>query len=170
MVSISAGMKTFLARCCLGAAFIAGAGCGGPPPTPERPTEYRVAVSDRSIGIPNGPVVLLKTDAQLIAVRVTAASLLGNAIEYEWDVAPAGGTGFVADTHGAASTVESSGFGTIVAGPVRFKWSGGSEDFGWFYWPPNPDVAVCSRTWRNLDEINLQDPDIFWYKQEMFER
>ena len=166
MVSISANVV----RWCLGAALIAGVGCGGPPPAPARPTAFRVAVSERSIGIPYGPVTLLRTGAELVALRVTAASRLGNAIEYEWDLAPAGGTGFVSETHGSASTVESSGFGQVVAGPLRFQWSRGSQDFGWIYWPVGlTDIAVCSRTWRNLEEIDLENPDIFWYTPEMFE-
>ena len=166
MVSISANAV----RWCLGAALIAGAGCGGPPPAPARPTAFRVAVSERSVGIPYGPLVLLRTGAQLVAIRVTAASRLGNAIEYEWDLAPAGGTVIVSETHGSASTVESNGFGQVVAGPLRFKWSRGSQDFGWLYWPVGlADIAVCSRTWRNLEGINLEDPDIFWYTKEMFE-
>jgi len=157
MVSISANAV----RWCLGAALIAGAGCGGPPPAPARPTAFRVAVSERSIGIPYGPLVLLRTGGQHVAIRVTAASRLGNAIEYEWDLAPAGGTVFVSETHGSASTVESNGF---------FKWSRGSQDFGWLYWPVGlADISVCSRTWRNLEEIDLEDPDIFWYTPEMFE-
>lgn len=49
------------------------------------------------------------------------------------------------------------------------RWSRGSKDFGWLYWPEDmTNLSVSSITFRSVDSIDLHDPEIFWYTQEMF--
>lgn len=144
-------------------------GCGGPPPTPEQPTYERVAVNQRGIGIPYGAVVLFRVDQQLVALRIVEAPLWGYAIEYEWNVAPAGEPAFKTTATGAGETDEKEQRGAILAGPLYMKWSRGSKHFGWVYWPDDSSaISVCSMTFRSVGDINLQDPQIFWYRQEMY--
>lgn len=155
----------------LAIAAVVATGCQGPPPPPERPTSKRVAVSVRSIGIPYGPVVLLRYGEQLIAVRVVAAPAAGYSIEYEWETATVTAHGFSTEERGTGTAEEERGFGVVEAGPIRFKWSRASKDAGWLYWPAgSDDLSVCSLTWASFDEIDLQRPNIHWYTQEMFRR
>jgi hypothetical protein len=156
------------------AAFIAAAfvisSCGGPPPPPEHPTFERVAVNQRAIGIPYGAVVLFKAEDQLIALRVIDAPLWGFAIEYEWTAAPVGTGIFETSATGAGQTDEKQRHGGVKAGPLFMKWSRGSDQSGWLYWPEDPkSMAVCSMTFRSIASIDLQHPQIFWYTREMFE-
>jgi len=146
-------------------------GCPGPPPSPERPTPERVSVSERSIGIPYGPVILLRNREQLIALRVVAAPTAGYAIEYEWKTAPVMSNRFALDDSGTGTTEETRGLGVVKAGPVQFKWSRASRNSGFLYWPQgSKDLSVCSVTWANVDGIDLQNPKIYWYTQDMFRR
>jgi len=125
----------------------------------------------RSIGIPYGPVVLLRNHEQLIALRVVAAPAAGYTIEYEWETAEVAASAFAKDDSGVGTAEEERGFGVVNAGPVRFKWSRASKESGWLYWPRGwDDLSVCSRTWASFDEIDLQKPNILWYSQEMFQR
>jgi len=180
MVSISAGMKSSLARRYLDPALVAGAamlyltaGCGqlsGPPP-PSFPTSTTVAARPRSIGVPYGPIVLLRSGEQLVALRITSASQLGEVIEVEWFAPPVGGKDFTNARHGEGTAREHRGIGYIAAGPLNLEWSRGSAEMGWIYWPDEgTDLAACSRTWSNLDEVDPDDPDVRWYTREMFER
>ena len=167
---ISDPRRTLACRVLATAAVVA-TGCQGPPPPPERPTPERVAVSVRSIGIPYGPVVLLRNREQLIAVRVVAAPAAGYSIEYEWETATVTARGYSTDDRGTGMAEEERGFGVVEVGPVRFKWSRASKDAGWLYWPMGSDgLSVCSRTWASFDEIDLHNPNIHWYSQEMFRR
>jgi len=155
--------------CVLAAALVGVVGCLGPPPPPERPTPERVSVSARSIGIPYGPVVLLRNREQLVAVRVVGTAAGGYSIEYRWETAPFAASGFATEERGTGMTQEERGHGVVKAGPLRFKWSRGSQSTGWLYWPPASDeLSVCSVTWPSIEEIDLQDPEIYWYTQEMF--
>jgi hypothetical protein len=130
-----------------------------------------VSVSARSIGIPYGPVVLLRNREQLVALQVVAAPTSGFSIEYVWQIAPVTATGFATEDSGTGTTDEERGLGVVEAGPVRFKWSRASKDSGWLYWPQGwNDLSVCSETWASVDEIDLQDPKVYWYTQEMFQR
>ena len=180
MVSISAGVKSSLARCFLGAALIVGAAvlsitaaCGkssGPAP-PSFPNSNTVAARPRSIGVPYGPIVLLRSGEQLVALRITSASQLGEVIEVEWFVPPVGEKDFTNAIHGGGTAREHRGIGYIAAGPLSLKWSHGSAEMGWIYWPGGSiDLEACSRTWANLDEINPDASDIRWYTKGMFER
>jgi hypothetical protein len=175
MVSISAGMKSSL----LGAAMIAGAamlsltpGCGqlsGPPP-PSFPDSNTVAARPRSIGVPYGPIVLLRSGEQLVALRITSLSQLGEVIEVEWFVPPVGEKDFTNAIHGGGTAREHRGIGYIAAGPLSLEWSHGSAELGWIYWPgESVDLEACSRVWASLDEINPDAPDIRWYTKGMFE-
>jgi len=180
MVSISAGMKSSLARRYLDPALVAGAamlyltaGCGqlsGPPP-PSFPTSTTVAARPRSIGVPYGPIVLLRSGEQLVALRITSVSQLGEVIEVEWFAPPVGGKNFTNAMRGEGTAREHRGIGYIAAGPLNLEWSRGSAEMGWIYWPDEgTDLAACSRTWSNLDEVDPDDPDVRWYTREMFER
>lgn len=151
-------------------AILATAACGGPPHTPEHPTFERVAVNQRAIGIAYGAVALIRVDDELVALRVVDAPLWGYSIEYEWNVAPASETVFDTSSTGAGQTDEKRQRGAILAGPLYMRWSRGNNKFGWLYWPDDPSgISVSSITFRSVDSINLQDPQIFWYTQEMFE-
>ena len=146
------------------------AGCGGPPRPPERPTFERVAVNQRGVGIPYGAVVLFKVDQELVALRVVEAPLWGYAIEYEWNAAPLSADVFETASTGAGQTDEKQQRGAVRAGTLFMRWSRGSKHFGWLYWPKKPEkISVSSITFRSVDSINLKDPEIFWYTQEMFE-
>lgn len=171
MALLIAGPHRTLLCCILATAAAMTTGCQGPPPPPERPTPERVSVSARSIGIPYGPVVLLRNREQLIAIRVVAAPAAGYAIEYEWKTAEVASHGFVTDDSGTGTTEEKRGLGVVKAGPVRFKWSRASRDAGFLYWPQgSKDLSVCSVTWASVDGIDLQNPLIYWYSQDMFQR
>ena len=151
-------------------AIVALVGCGGPPRPPERPTFERVAVNQRGVGIPYGAVVLFKADQELVAFRVVEAPKWGYWIEYEWNAAPVTEGGFETASTGAGETNEQKRRSAVIAGPLYMRWSRGSEEFGWLYWPEDSkNVSVSSITFRSVDSINLQDPEIFWYTQEMFE-
>jgi hypothetical protein len=145
-------------------------GCGGPPRPPEHPTYERVAVNQRAVGIPYGAVALFRVDDQLIALRVFDAPLWGFAIEYEWNVAPSDADIFETTATGSGQTDEKKQHGAVRAGPLYLNWSRGSERSGWLYWPEDSSsISVCSITFRSVESIDLQDPQIFWYTQEMFE-
>jgi hypothetical protein len=165
------GKRRVHVGCVLAAMIGATTGCQAPPQPPRTPTLDLVSVSERSIGIPYGPVVLFRKDGELVALRVIAAPAAGYSIEYEWMTAPASGRGFTTDDGGTGATEEQRGFGHISLGPLYFKWSRASKSSGWLYWPPGSnDFSVCSRTWTSIDEIDLQQPEIHWYTQEMFQR
>ena len=154
----------------LAASMVAAVGCGGPPRPPERPTFERVAVNQRGVGIPYGAVVLFRVEKELIAFRVVDAPKWGYSIEYEWNAAPAAEDTFETASTGAGETDEQRRRSTVTAGPLYMRWSRGSPDFGWLYWPEDEEtVSVASIAFRSVDSIDLQDPDIFWYTQEMFE-
>ncbi len=145
-------------------------GCGGPPRVPELPTFERVAVNQRAVGIPYGAVVLFRVDQEMVALRVAEAPMWGYRIEYEWNTASATTSVFETESTGAGETGEQKKRSTVHAGPLYMRWSRGSEDFGWLYWPENSkDLSVSSITFRTVKSIDLQNPEIFWYTQEMFE-
>ncbi len=145
-------------------------GCDGTPRSPEQPTFTHVAVNQRAIGIPYGAVALFKVDQELVALRVVRALEWGYAIEYEWRAAPANASFFQTSRAGTGRTDEDDQAGLISAGPLHMGWSRGSEGFGWFYWPENArDISVSSITFRSVNSIDLANPEIFWYRQEMFE-
>ena len=170
MTERSSALRSFAIRIAAAVILMVVSACGGPPPTPERPTFERVAVNQRGIGIPYGAVVLFRVDQQLVALRVVDAPLWGYAIEYEWNVAPVGAAWFETTATGAGQTDEKKQRGAILAGPLFMRWSRGSKHFGWVYWPDDSSsISVASITFRSVDSINLQDPQIFWYRQEMFE-
>jgi hypothetical protein len=159
-----------IVRLLVAVAIVAVAGCGGPPRPPERPTFERVAVNQRGVGIPYGAVVLFKADKELVALRVVEAPKWGYWIEYEWNTAPVSESVFETSSTGAGETNEQQRRSSVTAGPLYMRWSRGSRDFGWLYWPEDSqDISVSSITFRSVDSINLQDPEIYWYKQEMFE-
>ncbi len=179
MVTIPAGMKSSLSRCWLGAALISGAamlsltaGCDqlSDPLPPRYPDRNTVAAGPRSIGVPYGPIVLLRSDEQLVALRITSESQLGQVIEIEWFAPPVGGKDFTNAIRGKGTAREHRGIGHIAAGPLRLEWSRGSAEMGWIYWPDEgTDLAACSRVWASLDEIDPDAPDVRWYTREMFE-
>ena len=170
MTERSSALRSFAIRIAAAVILMVVSACGGPPPTPEQPTFERVAVNQRGVGIPYGAVVLFRVDQQLVALRVVDAPLWGYAIEYEWNVAPAGESSFETTATGAGETDEKKQRGAILAGPLFVRWSRGSKHFGWVYWPDDSSsISVASITFRSVDAINLQDPQIFWYRQEMFE-
>ena len=151
-------------------ALIAIAGCGGPPRPPERPTFERVAVNQRGIGIPYGAVALFKVDQELIALRVVDAPKWGYWIEYEWNSAPLAEKVFETSSTGSGETNEQIRRSNVLAGSLYMAWSRGSPDFGWLYWPDDErEVSVASITFRSVNSIDLQNPEIFWYTREMFE-
>jgi hypothetical protein len=145
-------------------------GCDDVPRPPYRPTSDRVAVSQRSIGIPYGSVVVFRTAGQLVALRVVDAQRWGYEIEYEWQATAPGSDTFDGTYQGTARTEEELGFGSVRAGPLFLRWSRGSENMGWLYWPDKKsDIKVSAITWGSVDSINLQDPEVYWYTREMFE-
>lgn len=151
-------------------AIVAVAGCGGPPRPPELPTFDRVAVNQRAVGIPYGAVVLFRADQELVALRVVDAPKWGYWIEYEWNAAPHAEGVFETTSTGAGEANEQERWSAVIAGPLYMRWSRGSKEFGWLYWPEDTkNVSVASITFQSVDSINLQDPEIFWYTQEMFE-
>jgi len=151
-------------------AIVSVVGCGGPPRPPERPTFERVAVNQRGVGIPYGAVVLFRVEQELVALRVVDAPIWGYWIEYEWNAAPLTAGAFETASTGAGETNEQKRRSAVIAGSLFMRWSRGSEVFGWLYWPEDPkDVSVSSITFRSVDSIDLQNPEIFWYTQEMFE-
>ena len=152
------------------AAIVSTVACGGPPRTPEHPTFERVAVNQRAVGIAYGAVALFKVDEELVALRVVDAPLWGYAIEYEWHAAPISATTFATSATGAGETDEKEQRGAVLAGPLYMRWSRGNNKFGWLYWPEDSSgISVSSISFRSVDSIDLQDPQIFWYTQEMFE-
>jgi hypothetical protein len=129
-----------------------------------------VSVSEHSIGIPYGPVILFRKKQQLVALRVIAAPAAGYSIEYEWKTSAASQRAFSTDDSGTGTAEENRGFGYVTSGPLYFKWSRASRDSGYLYWPRGRnDFSVCSRTWASVDQIDLKKPDIYWYTQEMFQ-
>ena len=127
-------------------------------------------MNQRAVGIPNGAVVLFRIDQELVALRVVEAPLWGYAIEYEWSVAPVDATVFETTSTGSGETDEKNQRGVVRAGPLFMQWSRGSKKSGWLYWPEDSsNISVSSITFRSVDSIHLQDPEIFWYKQDMFE-
>lgn len=150
-------------------AIAAVVGCGGPPRVPELPTFERVAVNQRAVGIPYGAVVLFRVDQDMVALRVAEAPMWGYRIEYEWNTTSATASVFETESTGAGKTGEQKKRSTVLAGPLYMRWSRGSEDFGWLYWPENSqDLSVSSITFRTVKSIDLKDPEIVWYTQEMF--
>jgi hypothetical protein len=158
------------ARLLVFSAILAAVGCGGPPRPPERPTFDRVAVNQRGVGIPYGAVVLFRVDQELVALRVVEAPKWGYAIEYDWNAAPVSQDVFETESTGSGETNEQKQRSVVIAGSLYMPWSRGSKDFGWLYWPEDKTtVSVSSITFRSVDSIDLQNPEIFWYTQEMFE-
>ena len=163
-------VRTAIIQVLVAVAMVAVSGCGGPPRPPERPTFERVAVNQRGIGIPYGAVVLFRVDQELVALRVVDAPKWGYFIEYEWNAAPLTAGLFETARTGAGETNEQKQRSTVLAGPLYMRWSRGSEEFGWLYWPEEKqDISISSITFRSADSIDLQNPEIFWYTQEMFE-
>lgn len=151
-------------------AIAATVGCGGPPRPPERPTFERVAVNQRGVGIPYGAVALFRVDQELVALRIVEAPMWGYRIEYEWNAAKVTADVFETERTGSGKTSEQEKRSAVLAGPLYLRWSRGSEDFGWLYWPEEKkNISVSSITFRSVNRINLQNPEIFWYTQEMFE-
>jgi hypothetical protein len=151
-------------------AIVSVVACGGPPRPPERPTFERVAVNQRGIGIPYGAVVLFRVEQELVALRIIDAPKWGYWIEYEWNAAPLTADAFETASTGAGETNEQQQRSAVFAGSLYMRWSRGSEVFGWLYWPEDvKNVSVSSITFRSVDSIDLQNPEIFWYTQEMFE-
>lgn len=151
-------------------AIAASMSCGGPPRPPERPTFDRVAVNQRGVGIPYGAVVLFKVDQELVALRVVEAPMWGYRIEFDWNVAKVTADVFETESTGAGKTSEQEKRCAVLAGPLYMRWSRGSENFGWLYWPERKaNISVSSITFQSVKSIHLQDPEIFWYTQEMFE-
>lgn len=145
-------------------------GCGGPPRPPEHPTFERVAANQRAVGIPYGAVVLFRIEDQLVALRVVDAPLWGFAIEYEWNMGAADTGVFETTATGAGQTDEKTQHSAVRAGPLYMTWSRGSDRSGWLYWPEDSRaISVCSITFRSVESIDLQNPQIFWYAREMFE-
>ena len=150
--------------------FAAIVGCGKPPRVPEFPTFERVAVNQRAVGIPYGAVVLFRVEQKLVALRVVRAPMWGYRIEYEWNTASATTHAFETESTGAGETNEQNKRSAVRAGPLYMRWSRGSENFGWLYWPEDmKNIDVSSITFRSVDSIDLQNPEIFWYTQEMFD-
>ena len=176
MESISASVVRWplFAALISGAAMLAlTAGCGraSDPPPPRFPDSNTVAANTRSIGVPYGPIVLLRSGDQLVAMRITSVSQLGEVVEIEWFAPPVGGKDFTNAKHGEGTAREHRGTGYIAAGPLNLEWSRGSANMGWIYWPDESvDLAACSRAWANLDEVDPDAPDIRWYTKDMFER
>lgn len=155
---------------CIPIACIAMTACGGMPPSPERPTYERVAVNERAVGIPYGPVAVFKVDDQLIAFRVSNVPLSGHGIEYEWSAAASDTTSFAPTATGSGQVEEKPHPVYVSAGPLAVQWSRGSQKYGWLYWPEDSrPTSVCAITFRSVESIDLQDPRVFWYTQEMFE-
>ena len=103
-------------------------------------------------------------------MRVVDAPLWGYTIEYEWNVAPVEADVFRTTSTGGGETDEKKHRGVVRAGPLYMRWSRGSKNFGWLYWPEDSrNISVSSITFRSVESIYLLDPQIFWYKQEMFE-
>ena len=159
-----------ITRLLITVALTSATGCGGPPRPPEQPTFERVAVNQRAVGIAYGAVVLFRIDQEMVAVRVVDSPLSGRAIEYEWNVAPIDAAVFKTTGTGAGETDEKNHRGVVLAGPLFMRWSRGSEKYGWLYWPEDSSaISVSSITFRSVASIRLQDPEIFWYRQEMFD-
>ncbi|MGD9252881.1 MAG: hypothetical protein PVG92_02980 [Holophagae bacterium] len=145
-------------------------GCIGPGPPPRVPTEGRVSVSTRNIGIPYGPIVLFRADDRQIALRVTRASGQGTRIDYEWSATQPGSAAFSPSNTGRGSVNETTRVGRIAAGPLLLNWSRGSAEMGWIYWPDADfGLEVCSRTFADLEEIDLDSKRLRWYRRDMFD-
>lgn len=94
----------------------------------------------------------------------------GYRIEYEWNTAKGTGSIFETESTGAGETSEQEKRCAVLAGPLYMRWSRGSEEFGWLYWPEKmANISVSSITFRSVESIDLRNPEIFWYTQEMFE-
>ena len=153
----------------LGPAALLLAACSPTTQAPSYPTSEQVAADRRAIGIPYGQVILLKSAGQVVALRVTWASAIGEQIEYEWYAADEGESLLDASS-GNGTAVEDRFTGRIAAGPLLLTWSRGSRDMGWIYWPEDRgDLAVCSRASASLYEADPDDPNVHWYTRGMFE-
>jgi hypothetical protein len=149
---------------------ILSAGCGPTIEAPKYPTSEQVAADHRAVGIPYGRVILLRSAEQVVALRVTWASPIGEQIRYEWYAAKSGETGFVDALNGEGAAQEDRFTGRIAAGPWLLTWSRGSRDMGWIYWPDDGgELAVCSRAWESLDQADPNAAEVLWYTREMFE-
>jgi hypothetical protein len=134
------------------------------------PTGDRIAASHRNIGIPYGPYVVFRGGDRYIALRVTASNQLGNRIGYEWAATGPGLGEFASAEQGRGSAEESGSVARIAAGPLLLNWSRGSGEIGWIYWPDDAlGVAVCSRTFSNLEDLDLESKRLRWYTREDFE-
>ena len=157
-------------RALIAVAVVLLAGCGPSIQAPSYPTTEQVAADHRAIGIPYERVILLKSAQQLVAVRVTWASPIGEQIRYEWHSTKSGAKNFLDALSGDGAAKEDRFTGRIAAGPLLLTWSRGSRDMGWIYWPEDGgEFAVCSRAWESLGEADPDAPDVRWYTREMFE-
>jgi len=144
--------------------------CGGLDSLPRYPTTDRVAADRRAIGIPYGRLVLLRRGEQMVALRVTWASRLGDTIDYQWFAYRPGTANFTDPASGEGKAQESGYMGRVAVGSMILAWSRGSTQFGWLYWPDDSDgFAVCSRAWGSLEEVDPKARGVRWYTREQFE-
>ena len=160
--------RATLALFALAAAALTACGRIGSPP--QYPTTDRVAADRRAIGIPYDRLVLLRRGEQMVALRVTWASRLGDSIDYQWFASRPDTANFTDPTTGEGKAQESGYTGRVAAGSMVLAWSRGSTEFGWLYWPDDGDeFAVCSRAWGSLEEVDPEAPGVRWYTREQFE-
>ena len=144
--------------------------CGKLEPPPQYPTTDRVAADRRAIGIPYGRFVLLRRDEQVVALRVTRASQIGDSIDYQWFASRPETVDLTDPISGEGKTRESGYMGRVAAGSMVLSWSRGSTQFGWLYWPDDGgEFAVCSRAWGSLEEVDPKARGVRWYTRDQFQ-
>ncbi|MFV2073373.1 MAG: hypothetical protein ACC742_12075 [Thermoanaerobaculales bacterium] len=144
--------------------------CGKTEPPPQYPTKDRVAADRRAIGIPYDRFVLFRRDEQMVALRVTRASQIGDSIDYQWFASRPEAVDLTDPITGEGKTRESGYMGRIAAGSMVLQWSRGSEQFGWLYWPDDrSEFAVCSLAWGSLEEADRGARGVRWYTRDQFQ-
>lgn len=154
----------------LAAAISIAVGCGGDrPASPPHPTPDRVVADSRAIGVPYDVCVLLRDGDRLLALKISSRSPLGEHISYSWEEihrADPGSTPPVDRGRGETSEDHRQLMGRIDLPGLSLRWSRGSSDLGWIYWPDDrQDFAVFSRTWLRPAEIDPSSRSGKWLER-----
>lgn len=156
----------------LGLALTVGCGVRGPEPT-RYPSEEQVVADHRAIGVPYGRFVLFRDGDRLVAVELSPRAARGERIHYRWAISPSGSSGFSGSEsqQGEAETFEQQGTGLISVPGLNLRWSRGSAELGWIYWPKDGrEFSVYSRPWLELEDIDAESREGKWLRRKQFRR
>lgn len=156
-------------------AILALASCSRRPPERlrDRPTGSALAATPNAVGIPYARVIVIRHAGVLLALRATAASRLGDRIDYTWHLADTDGRfpDPASAEHGGGEAIERPYTGRItLPGRLVLEWSRGSDAFGWLYWPePTVDFAVYSQPFSDIGDLADGPRGGRWLTRDMFQ-